>query len=191
MPVIRSFGAELEPALLILNVRSHKLFVRLSEIDDPFDDADDARGSAGHNADTELNNSFGGVAENKLVNSKPADEDRTHAGDDLLVGSHRFPVSYRSRIDSLHWLITGVDGCERRLAGGAVLRRLIVNGSAFCAVSSHLSSNFSERLFELRIAENTQANNSERHQEVTTPQYDTESNENDTEKFGLLGCVQS
>src|SRR5262249_46079709 len=124
----------------ILDVGSHKLFVRLGQVNDPFDDAENTRSSARHDADTQLNDSLGGVAENKLVYSEPAHENRSDAGNDFLIGPQRFPVSHRAGINRLHRLIAGVDGGERRLASGAVLRRFIVYGAAFCAVSGHRRS---------------------------------------------------
>src|ERR1041385_3862183 len=136
----RLSAANLEPALFVLNVSSDKLFVRLRQVNDPFDDADNTRSSARYNADTQLNNSLGGVAEDELVYSECAEQNRTNTRDNLLVGSHRFPISHRAGINSLHRLIAGVDGSERRLASVAELRRLIVDGAAFCTVSGHRRS---------------------------------------------------
>lgn len=41
-------------------------------------------------------------------------------------------------MNSLHWLISGVHGGERRLTGRTERRHFIINGSALCAISRHL-----------------------------------------------------
>src|ERR1043166_5742601 len=110
------------------------------------------RSSARHNADTELNNSLSGVAENEFVYSERAKQNPTNAGNDLLVGAHRFPVSNRAGINGLHGLIPGVDGGERRLASGAILRRLVVDCAAFCAVSGHRRSRSPNPLLKTSFA---------------------------------------
>jgi len=127
----------LEPALLVLYVRSHKVFVRLRQIDDSFDQADDPADTT--KAEHQLDDPFGRVSENELVHSKPADQNRADAGRDLLVCAQCFPVSHGSGINRLHWLIAADDWREWLLAVRTILRSIIVNGTAFCAVSAHPS----------------------------------------------------
>ena len=118
----------LEPALLVLNVRSHEVLIRLREINDPFDDAENVCESAGDDAENELDNTLGCVAENEFVHSEPAHQDCADARRDLLVGAQRLPISHRTGRDGLHRLIArlraraGVDLCEWRLARRTVLR---------------------------------------------------------------------
>src|SRR5690349_14533998 len=77
----------LEPTLLILNVCSHKLFVRLGQIDYAFDDAHNACESTSDNTQRQLNDSFSGVPKYELVYSEIAEKDRTDADRNFLVGA--------------------------------------------------------------------------------------------------------
>src|SRR5690242_17676018 len=84
----------LKPALLVLNVRSHEVFVRLGQINDAFDDAENTREPASDHAEHELDNALGRVSQNELVHAEPANENRTNPGRDLLVRTQRFPVGH-------------------------------------------------------------------------------------------------
>ena len=95
----------LKPALLLLNVCSDKLLIRFSQIDDSFDDADDVGKSASENSKYKLNNSFGCVTEDKLVNAKPTHQNCADTGRDLFVGAHCLPIGHPSGINRLHRLV--------------------------------------------------------------------------------------
>ena len=75
----------LEPALPTLNVRSDKLFVRLSQVDNSFNDADDVCEAAGQHTKDQLNYSFRRITQNELVNAQPAKKNRTDTCGDLLI----------------------------------------------------------------------------------------------------------
>lgn len=75
MPVLferKIKSGSLEPAFLILDVRSDKLLVRFREIDDALNETNDPADSAGYYPDHELNDSFGRIAEDELMNSETA-----------------------------------------------------------------------------------------------------------------------
>ncbi len=61
-----------EPAFLVLDVCADEVFVRLCEVDDSFYQADNGADSTGHQGNNDLNNPFGGVAKDKLMNSESA-----------------------------------------------------------------------------------------------------------------------
>ena len=85
-------GTRLEPTLFVLNIRSHKVFIRLREIDNSLDDADDTSGhgskTTSQHGDQEHNNSFRCVAQKEFVNSEAPQKDRHDPGGNLFVRSH-------------------------------------------------------------------------------------------------------
>ena len=139
----------LEPPFLTLDIRSHKFLVRLGQIDDPFNDADNTWNNrqrpAAQNRNQQHDDPRRGIAKDKLVNTKTAEQDGEDSSGQLLVSAHCFPISQRTHVDRLHWLITGTDWWRKLcLAGGAILGHLIIDGAAFCAESGHVVDNSGE-----------------------------------------------
>jgi hypothetical protein len=142
-----------EPALLALNVGPHKLFVRLREINDALDYTDDAAGPARENRDNDLNDALVRVTQDELVNAQTTDQDSENTSQDLFIRAECFPIRHRSRGNSLRLITaTAADSGKLRLAVGAELGHLVVDGAAFCAVSGHLVSSLRQRA-ELHVAE--------------------------------------
>lgn len=84
----------LEPGLLILDVGPDKFFIRLGQVDDPFNQTNDRANAAGYQRDDYLNDSFGGVTEDEFMNAKTAEQYAADAGNNFLVSAHRFPVGH-------------------------------------------------------------------------------------------------
>jgi len=117
VPPLQLFSGKtplLEPAFFVLYVRSHKLLVGFREIHDSFDDPDDAHHNSGNatreHGDEQHDESLSRVAEDELVHTKTADEDREYSGYDFLIAAHRLPICDCSWINRLHWLITSAHG---------------------------------------------------------------------------------
>ena len=141
----------LEPPLLTLDIRSNEFFVRLGQIDDAFNNADNTRdnrqSSAAQNGNQQHDDSRSGIAKYELVNTKTAEQDGENSGGQLLVSAHRFPISHRPHVDGLHWLVTAADWWRKLcLAGRAILRHLVVDGATLCAESGHVVDNSGEIL---------------------------------------------
>src|SRR5437870_4120754 len=85
-----------EPALLTMNVGSDEFFIRLSEIHDPFDDADDVhdagQSKAAKNGYQEHDKAFFLIPEHELVNPQTAYDYAKNSGNDLFVGAGLFPI---------------------------------------------------------------------------------------------------
>ena len=126
----------LEPTLLVLDVSPDEVFVRLGEVDDSFDETDNRSDSTGHKCDDDLNNSFGGIAKDEFMNAKPAQQDPANARNQFLLGSECFPICHLPLVYSLHRLVA-TDTREWRLAGGAVLRRVVILRAAFRTIFAH------------------------------------------------------
>ena len=75
-----------EPAFVTPNISPHKFFIRLCQVDDPFDYADYAADAAKH-PQHELNDTFLGVTQNKFVNAESAEQDAEESRDEFLVGA--------------------------------------------------------------------------------------------------------
>src|ERR1051325_1925769 len=83
----RRIGWPLEPAAFILDVRSNEFFVRLREVDNTFYHSNDAADPAGHACNNDLDNAFGGIAENELMHPKAAEQDAANACDHFLFSA--------------------------------------------------------------------------------------------------------
>lgn len=57
------FNDSLEPALFVLDVSSHKLFIRLRQVDNALNDAEYVANTTRQKSDHQLNNSFSRVTE--------------------------------------------------------------------------------------------------------------------------------
>jgi len=71
-----------------MNVGSDEFFIRLSEIHDPFDDADDVHDAGQSKA---AKNGFL-IPEHELVNPQTAYDYAKNSGNDLFVGAGLFPI---------------------------------------------------------------------------------------------------
>src|SRR5688572_33320427 len=83
---------KLEPTLLALDVSPDKLFVRLCQVDNSLDEADDGTDAARHQGDNDLDDSFRGVSKNKLVHTETAEQDPANTRNDLFIGALLFPI---------------------------------------------------------------------------------------------------
>jgi len=83
---------KLEPTLLALDVGPDKLFVRLCQVDNSLDEADDGTDAARHQGDNDLDDSFRGVSKNKLVHTETAEQDPANTRNDLFIGALLFPI---------------------------------------------------------------------------------------------------
>ena len=97
--MIRSyeFSAETsEPALLALDVSPDKVFIRLGEVHDSFDDSDDVhdagQSKAAKNGYQEHDKAFFLIPEHELVNPQTAYNYAKNSGNDLFVGAGLFPI---------------------------------------------------------------------------------------------------
>ena len=100
-----------------MNVGSDEFFIRLSEIHDPFDDADDVhdagQSKAAKNGYQEHDKAFFLIPEHELVNPQTAYDYAKNSGHDLFVGAGLFPILDRrlaversGRLDRfITWLI--------------------------------------------------------------------------------------
>ncbi len=141
----------LEPALLTLDIQSYKFFIRLSQIDDAFNDTDNTRdnrqGPAAQNRNQQHDDSLTGIAKDEFVDTKTAEQDGEDSRRQLFVCAHRFPIRQRAHVDGLHWLITGTDWWRKLcLAGRAILGHLVIDGATLCAESGHVVDNSGEIL---------------------------------------------
>src|SRR2546426_10037974 len=95
-----------------MNVGSDEFFIRLSEIHDPFDDADDVhdagQSKAAKNGYQEHDKAFFLIPEHELVNPQTAYDYAKNSGNDLFVGARLLPildrqlaVERRRRLDRL------------------------------------------------------------------------------------------
>ena len=93
----------LEPGLLGLDITSHELFVRLSQIDYAFNDSDhmghNSQNAATHNAGEQHYESFGCIAQYEFMDSKAAKQNSANARSNFLVCAHGFPVDHRLLIN--------------------------------------------------------------------------------------------
>jgi hypothetical protein len=107
----------LEPTLFSLKISPDEFFVRFREIDYSFNDADHAwhysKDATAKDGYEQHDYAFSGVAEDELVNTEGSYYDSQHTREHFFVGTHRLPISYRSRstlIHGLHWLVTADRG---------------------------------------------------------------------------------
>ena len=68
------YHTELEPALVSPDIRPHKFFIRLRQINNAFDDADDAADATEH-AEYKLDDPFLGVTQNEFMDPESTEED--------------------------------------------------------------------------------------------------------------------
>jgi len=86
----------------------------------------------------------------------------------------------------LHWLISGIHRREWRLTIRTILRRVIIDGAALSAVSAHLKG----LRQGLRVCENAKASDYKGKNQVATPEKDSQTKKDETEKFSLLRGIQ-
>jgi hypothetical protein len=86
----------------------------------------------------------------------------------------------------LHRLIAADYWHEWLLTIRTILRIIIVDGAAFCAVSAHV---FAISESGLRVGKKAKASNDQPKNEVADPDGDPDTEENEAEEFGFLRCV--
>src|SRR2546422_3976914 len=125
----------LEPSPLILNIGSHKLLVRLREINDSLNETDNAADATRNAGDHDLNDALSRVTQNEFVNSKATQQDAANTCDQLFVRALSFPVYHWSLIDRLHGLIATTHGTKSTLTSRTELGQIIILRATFCAIS--------------------------------------------------------
>ena len=85
-----------EPALLAMNVGSDEFFIRLSEIHDPFDDADDVhdagQSKAAKNGYQQHDEALFLISENELMYSQSADDYTQDPSHYFLISAGPLPI---------------------------------------------------------------------------------------------------
>ncbi len=139
---------KLEPALFALQISSDEVFVRFSQIQDAFDNANNGRHAGGKSAGNDAahksyeqhDQTFRRVSEDELMYPEAPEQNSTHTGNHLLVGTLRLPVNHLSlRIIWLDGLVsTTAHSRQWGLATHAILRCLVVGRATLCAISGHI-----------------------------------------------------
>src|ERR1022692_1718898 len=104
-------AAALEPAFFAGDVGGDKILVALRQINDAFDQSDEAARAASHDADDQLDDAFLGVAKIEFMNAQSAQQNAENAGHDFLFRSWRF-VAHRFLV-SLRLVFTGFFGISQ------------------------------------------------------------------------------
>src|SRR4029079_5575930 len=86
----------LEPGLAAVDVGGDELVVRLGEVDDPLDHADQRADAAGQQRDDDLDDPLLLVAEVELVDAEAAQHDAEDAGSQLLLGTRSLAIAHHS-----------------------------------------------------------------------------------------------
>jgi hypothetical protein len=79
----------LKPAAFVRDVSIDEILIALCEVDDAFNEADDAANAASAYTDYDLNDSFLGVAEDEFMDTKSADQNAADSGGNFLFRSSR------------------------------------------------------------------------------------------------------
>jgi hypothetical protein len=86
----RNQPAILEPAFFAGDVGIDEIFVAFRQINNPFNQPDDAADAAGNNRNHYLNDALLGIAKVEFVDAKAAQQNAEDSGHDFLFGSRRF-----------------------------------------------------------------------------------------------------
>lgn len=78
-------GLVLEPGFAFNLIRLDEFFVRLGQVDDAFDQTDDAARTAGHQRDDDAQHATTRVVKDESVDAKSTEHDAKHAGKDALA----------------------------------------------------------------------------------------------------------